>query len=153
VRPGIPDCFLPETSRGWMLDLARCTTLVPFGQMYPWLSSSTTRIISLWSLLMVQLTHSFRPLSTTGKLENVWYTSTMQQHTRGTDINFPRGTRAAVVLGQTVTDDRLIRGEPMDHVKRKTKLIRTPVMCGCNSLRGSHPGAGRPSVGHSQRHW
>ena len=34
-------------------------------------------------------------------------------HTRGTDLKFPHGTRAAVTLGQNVTKDRLIQGK--DH--------------------------------------
>jgi hypothetical protein len=31
-------------------------------------------------------------------------------HTRGTDLDFPKGTRAAVTLGQNVTKDRLVQG-------------------------------------------
>jgi len=41
-------------------------------------------------------------------------------HTRGTDINFPRGTRAAVTLGQNVTKDRLMQGKLVDYIRRKT---------------------------------
>jgi hypothetical protein len=33
-------------------------------------------------------------------------------HTRGTDLNLPEGTRAAVMLGPKVTKDRLVQGEP-----------------------------------------
>jgi len=40
-------------------------------------------------------------------------------HTRGTDLNFPHGTRAAVTLGQNVTKDRLVQGKAIDHIKRK----------------------------------
>jgi hypothetical protein len=40
-------------------------------------------------------------------------------HTRGTDINFPQGTRAAVTLGQNVTKDRLVQGKTINHIKRK----------------------------------
>ena len=32
-------------------------------------------------------------------------------HTRGTDLNFPKGARAAVTLGQKVTKDRLAQGK------------------------------------------
>jgi hypothetical protein len=34
-------------------------------------------------------------------------------HTRGTDLNFPQGTRAAVMLGPKVTKDRLVQGKPL----------------------------------------
>ena len=40
-------------------------------------------------------------------------------HTRGTDLNFPQGTRAAVTLGQNVTKDRLVQGKRMSCIKRK----------------------------------
>ena len=40
-------------------------------------------------------------------------------HTRGTDLNFPQGTRAAVTLGQKVTKDRLVQGKPIKYIKRK----------------------------------
>jgi hypothetical protein len=40
-------------------------------------------------------------------------------HTRGTDLKFPQGTRAAVTLGQNVTKDRLVQGKTMSHIKRK----------------------------------
>ena len=40
-------------------------------------------------------------------------------HTRGTDINFPQGTRAAVTLGQNVTKDRLVQGKTINHIRRK----------------------------------
>jgi hypothetical protein len=33
-------------------------------------------------------------------------------HTRGTDLSFPQGTRAAVTLGENVTKDRLVQGKP-----------------------------------------
>jgi hypothetical protein len=39
-------------------------------------------------------------------------------HTRGTDLSFPRGTRAAVTLGPKVTKDRLVQGRPNNCVKR-----------------------------------
>jgi hypothetical protein len=32
-------------------------------------------------------------------------------HTRGTDLKFPKGTRAAVTLGPKVTKDRMVQGE------------------------------------------
>lgn len=41
-------------------------------------------------------------------------------HTRGTDLKFPRGTRAAVTLGPKVTKDRLVQGTCF-----KTRLIDT----------------------------
>jgi hypothetical protein len=53
-------------------------------------------------------------------------------HTRGTDLNFPQGTRAAVTLGQNVTKDRLVQGKAINHIKRR-KLTRTQVACGCVS--------------------
>jgi hypothetical protein len=40
-------------------------------------------------------------------------------HTRGTDLNFPQGTRAAVTLGQNVTKDRLVQGQAISQIKRK----------------------------------
>jgi hypothetical protein len=40
-------------------------------------------------------------------------------HTRGTDLKFPEGTRAAVTLGPKVTKDRLVQGKPFDYFKRK----------------------------------
>jgi hypothetical protein len=40
-------------------------------------------------------------------------------HTRGTDLRFPQGTRAAVTLGQNVTKDRLVQGKTMSHIKSK----------------------------------
>jgi hypothetical protein len=39
-------------------------------------------------------------------------------HTRGTDLGFPRGTRAAVTLGPKVTKDRLVQGKLIDYLKR-----------------------------------
>jgi hypothetical protein len=36
-------------------------------------------------------------------------------HTRGTDLKFPPGTRAAVTLGPGVTKDRVAQGEPKPH--------------------------------------
>lgn len=53
-------------------------------------------------------------------------------HTRGTDLRFPQGMRAAVTLGPKVTKDRLVQGKPVDYSKRK-KLTRTQVACGCVS--------------------
>ena len=38
-------------------------------------------------------------------------------HTRGTDLKFPRGMRAAVTLGPKVTKDRLVQGEQVDYSK------------------------------------
>jgi hypothetical protein len=38
-------------------------------------------------------------------------------HTRGTDLNFPQGTRAAVTLGPKVTKDRLVQGKPINCAK------------------------------------
>jgi hypothetical protein len=40
-------------------------------------------------------------------------------HTRGTDLKFPRGMRAAVTLGPKVTKDRLVQGKLIDHLKGK----------------------------------
>jgi hypothetical protein len=40
-------------------------------------------------------------------------------HTRGTDLKFPRGTRAAVTLGPKVTKDRVVQGKLIDHLKEK----------------------------------
>src|SRR5712671_2734406 len=37
-------------------------------------------------------------------------------HTRGTDIKFPQGTRAAVTLGPKVTKDRLVQGISIDYL-------------------------------------
>ena len=34
-------------------------------------------------------------------------------HTRGTDLKFPRGMRAAVTLGPKVTKDKLVQGKPI----------------------------------------
>jgi hypothetical protein len=34
-------------------------------------------------------------------------------HTRGTDLRFPKGMRAAVTLGPKVTKDRLVQGKPL----------------------------------------
>ena len=39
-------------------------------------------------------------------------------HTRGTDIKFPRGMRAAVTLGPKVTKDRLVQGKHIDHSEK-----------------------------------
>jgi hypothetical protein len=36
-------------------------------------------------------------------------------HTRGTNLKFPQGMRAAVTLGPKVTKDRLIQGKPIDY--------------------------------------
>jgi hypothetical protein len=36
-------------------------------------------------------------------------------HTRGTDLKFPRGMRAAVTLGPKVTKDRLVQGRHIDY--------------------------------------
>ncbi|KAF8500764.1 hypothetical protein F5888DRAFT_1888086 [Russula emetica] len=42
-------------------------------------------------------------------------------HTRGTDLKFPRGMRAAVTLGPKVTKDRLVQGKYVDYLEgRKT---------------------------------
>ena len=40
-------------------------------------------------------------------------------HTRGTDLKFPKGTRAAVTLGPKVTKDRLVQGKPTDYLEKK----------------------------------
>jgi len=40
-------------------------------------------------------------------------------HTRGTDIKFPQGTRAAVTLGPKVTKDRLVQGMSIDYLRKK----------------------------------
>ena len=53
-------------------------------------------------------------------------------HTRGTDLKFPRGVRAAVTLGPKVTKDRLVQGNlksiMMVYIK---KLMTTQVACEC----------------------
>jgi hypothetical protein len=53
-------------------------------------------------------------------------------HTRGTDLKFPRGTRAAVTLGPKVTKDRLVQGKLIDYLKGN-RLTRTQVVCECVS--------------------
>ena len=40
-------------------------------------------------------------------------------HTRGIDLDFPQGARAAVTLGQNITKDRLVQGEPINYTERK----------------------------------
>jgi hypothetical protein len=40
-------------------------------------------------------------------------------HTRGTDLKFPRGMRAAVTLGPKVTKDRLVQGKLINYLKGK----------------------------------
>ncbi len=40
-------------------------------------------------------------------------------HTRGTDLKFPKGTRAAVTLGPKVTKDRLVQGKFIDYLDGK----------------------------------
>ena len=52
-------------------------------------------------------------------------------HTRGTDLRFPRGMRAAVTLGPKVTKDRLVQGKPTDDSKRKI----TDLDAGCMRMR------------------
>ena len=37
-------------------------------------------------------------------------------HTRGTDLKLPQGTRAAVTLGPMVTKDKLVQGTPFDNL-------------------------------------
>jgi hypothetical protein len=55
-----------------------------------------------------------------------------EAHTRGTDLKFPRGMRAAVMLGPKVTKDRLVQGMPIDYEKER-KLTRKQVVCECVS--------------------
>jgi hypothetical protein len=38
-------------------------------------------------------------------------------HTRGTDLKLPKGMRAAVTLGPSVTKDRLVQGTSVDYGK------------------------------------
>ncbi len=52
-------------------------------------------------------------------------------HTRGTDLKFPRGTRAAVTLGPKVTKDRLVQGKPITYSVRKITYQDT----GCMRMR------------------
>ena len=52
-------------------------------------------------------------------------------HTRGTDIKFPRGTRAAVTLGPKVTKDRLVQGEYIDYSDGR----KTDYEVGCMRMR------------------
>ena len=52
-------------------------------------------------------------------------------HTRGTDLRFPRGMRAAVTLGPKVTKDRLVQGKPVDYSERET----TDQNAGCMRMR------------------
>jgi hypothetical protein len=40
-------------------------------------------------------------------------------HTRGTDLKFPKGTRAAVTLGPKVTKDRLVQGAYIESIEGK----------------------------------
>ena len=46
-----------------------------------------------------------------------------EAHTRGTDLKFPIGMRAAVTLGPKVTKDRLVQGKSIDFLKGR-KLTR-----------------------------
>jgi hypothetical protein len=55
-----------------------------------------------------------------------------EAHTRGTDLKFPRGMRAAVTLGPKVTKDKLVQGMPIDYRKER-KLTRKQVVCECVS--------------------
>ena len=52
-------------------------------------------------------------------------------HTRGTDLDFPKGTRAAVTLGLNVTKDRLVQGKPINHIKKRGAKKGT----GCMRMR------------------
>jgi hypothetical protein len=52
-------------------------------------------------------------------------------HTRGTDIKFPRGMRAAVTLGQKVTKDRLVQGKHIDSSEEEN----TDQEVGCMRMR------------------
>jgi hypothetical protein len=52
-------------------------------------------------------------------------------HTRGTDLKFPQGMRAAITLGPKVTKDRLVQGESIDYLKSKT----TDQDAGCMRMR------------------
>ena len=52
-------------------------------------------------------------------------------HTRGTDLKFPRGMRAAVTLGPKVTKDRLVQGKYIDCLKGG----RTDQDIGCMRMR------------------
>jgi hypothetical protein len=40
-----------------------------------------------------------------------------EAHTRGTDLEFPHGTRAAVTLGPNVTKDRMMQGKTINHLQ------------------------------------
>jgi hypothetical protein len=52
-------------------------------------------------------------------------------HTRGTDIKFPRGMRAAVTLGPKVTKDRLVQGKHTDYSEGR----KTDKDVGCMRMR------------------
>jgi hypothetical protein len=52
-------------------------------------------------------------------------------HTRGTDIKFPRGMRAAVTLGPKVTKDRLVQGKYIDYSDGR----KTDEDIGCMRMR------------------
>ena len=58
-----------------------------------------------------------------------------EAHTRGTDLKFPFGFRAAVTLGHKVTKDRLVQGRPTQPKCDQVYLIigRHQVACGCVS--------------------
>ena len=57
-------------------------------------------------------------------------------HTRGTDIKFPLGFRAAVTLGHKVTKDRLVQGivEPSSCNSWNLTVGHHQVACGCVNL-------------------
>jgi hypothetical protein len=52
-------------------------------------------------------------------------------HTRGTDLKFPRGIRAAVTLGPKVTKDRLVQGKYVDYSEGR----KTDQDIGCMRMR------------------
>ena len=54
-------------------------------------------------------------------------------HTRGTDIKFPRGMRAAVTLGPKVTKDRLVQGKHINH--QVTRRVKIDQNIGCMRMR------------------
>ena len=54
-------------------------------------------------------------------------------HTRGTDIKFPRGMRAAVTLGPKVTKDRLVQGKHGPSTTRREEI--TDQELGCMRMR------------------
>lgn len=54
-------------------------------------------------------------------------------HTRGTDLELPKGMRAAVTLGSRVTKDRLVQGTSVRGLPKEKELTLAQVACECVS--------------------